>query len=965
MRAGGSMSHRSPFASVPAVVGSPQPQEPDESHETHEIAPALVGFLSLGGLYLLAVGSMLFAPEGTDVAAWWPVSGAAVALLVLAPRRNHWLLALGVAGATGLASFTGERSLETALGFGLANGAEALLVAWLVTRGREGRPSLRTMDDLWRFLLAALLGAVVAAAGIGLTVAYALDGSLTRTATTVGASHLASILLIAPLALRAGPSTVADRRPEALAQALLLLASVGLVFRPDQELSLTFAPLPLLLWAALRFGLRVVSFELVAVGVLTTALTAAGGGPFAAAAASGLTTEATAAALTQTFLVATALVALPLVVAVDQRRSALTQVAHSEELFHKSFSESFVGMLLLSLAPDGVRIRELNQTAADILGRPLDQFRDELLQPLLETRTSFKDVAEQMRSAELAGWREELWLTTEPGRRVAFAMSPMTAAGEEMMFSAQMMDVTDVYDATTRLRTEKDFTSAVLNTTACLIVVLDVEGRIAGLNPAGEKLSGRTEAEVLDKPLWGTLAPTSDQNRVRNFLDRTRPSRDTVAFESDLLTTEGERRRIVWSAAPLTNDTGRRTHVVLTGLDVTDERNVRSMTNHLLDVATSTAFIGVNLVGTITIFNAGAQELLGYSADEVTGQLQLEALHDPEQLARAAQRAGATSGFAVIVAGVGEGPQTRDWAYVRKDGSRVACVVTMSAVHDAFGTHIGYLAVARDMTDSQRSQKLLVETLEKEREATERLRDLDRAKSDFVSLVSHELRTPITSIIGYTEMLQDGAAGPVAPAQDRLLDAVRRNGERLIAMIEDLLTLSRIEAGTFTLEKRPVDLRSVFERAHETLEPMLVGRQLDLHFELPDHPVLVLGDSGQLERVVVNVLENAVKFTEDGGRVEWALTSDGGEAEIRVVDTGIGIPESEQPGLFSRFFRSSTAQERAIQGTGLGLTISQWIVHGHGGEIAIRSRPHVGTEVRVVLPVAQASPARYRLDAGP
>jgi signal transduction histidine kinase len=100
--------------------------------------------------------------------------------------------------------------------------------------------------------------------------------------------------------------------------------------------------------------------------------------------------------------------------------------------------------------------------------------------------------------------------------------------------------------------------------------------------------------------------------------------------------------------------------------------------------------------------------------------------------------------------------------------------------------------------------------------------------------------------------------------------------------------------------------------------------------------------------------------------VEWALTTSAGEAEIVVADTGIGIPEAEQPELFSRFFRSSNAQDRAIQGTGLGLTISQWIVHSHGGEISVRSRPRVGTEVRIVLPLTSApGQARYRLDAGP
>jgi PAS domain S-box-containing protein len=355
----------------------------------------------------------------------------------------------------------------------------------------------------------------------------------------------------------------------------------------------------------------------------------------------------------------------------------------------------------------------------------------------------------------------------------------------------------------------------------------------------------------------------------------------------------------------------------------------------------------------VTVFNRGAEELLGYPAEEVVGRLRIDALHEPGELRAAAAEAGTTADFAVLAAGADVQPQTRDWTYVRKDGSRVVCSVTVSAVRDAFDAHIGYLAVARDVTESRRNQQLLVETLAKEREAVERLRELDRAKSDFVSMVSHELRTPITSIVGYSEMLQEGAAGPVSSGQERLLDAVRRNGDRLIALIEDLLTLSRIEAGTFTLEKARLDLGTVMAAAEEALSPLLAGRRLDVRFTRPSHAVELEGDPAQLERVILNLVGNAVKFTEDGGHVTCALRTREDRAVLTVSDTGIGIPAEEQEELFRRFFRSSTAQERAIQGTGLGLSIVQSIVHSHGGQIAISSEHLVGTEVSVELPLVE------------
>jgi hypothetical protein len=149
---------------------------------------------------------------------------------------------------------------------------------------------------------------------------------------------------------------------------------------------------------------------------------------------------------------------------------------------------------------------------------------------------------------------------------------------------------------------------------------------------------------------------------------------------------------------------------------------------------------------------------------------------------------------------------------------------------------------------------------------------------------------------------------------------------------------------------RELDVREVVVAAREALEPVLSSRSLDVRFDLGTEPADVLGDAGQLERVVMNLLTNAIKFTEDGGSIALEVTQDGGAVRLQVIDSGIGIPEAEQGHLFSRFFRSSTARQRAIQGTGLGLSIVQSIVEGHGGRVELQSRHQVGTTVTVVLP---------------
>jgi two-component system phosphate regulon sensor histidine kinase PhoR len=166
------------------------------------------------------------------------------------------------------------------------------------------------------------------------------------------------------------------------------------------------------------------------------------------------------------------------------------------------------------------------------------------------------------------------------------------------------------------------------------------------------------------------------------------------------------------------------------------------------------------------------------------------------------------------------------------------------------------------------------------------------------------------------------------------------------------LTLSRIESGAFRVARLPVALVGVVHATLEELRPQAAARGVELVADVASDVPTVLGDSSQLERVLLNLLSNAIKFTIDGGRVVVRVRPSGTVVEVAVEDEGIGIPEAEQDRLFSRFFRSSTSQERAIQGTGLGLVIVKSIVEHHGGDIAVRSRPGLGTTFTIRLPAA-------------
>ena len=254
---------------------------------------------------------------------------------------------------------------------------------------------------------------------------------------------------------------------------------------------------------------------------------------------------------------------------------------------------------------------------------------------------------------------------------------------------------------------------------------------------------------------------------------------------------------------------------------------------------------------------------------------------------------------------------------------------------------------------------------EAENGLVKQLKGLNATKSDFFATVSHELRAPLTSIEGYLEMLRDEDAGPVTAAQERMLEAVGRNAVRLRNLFEDLFTLSKVESGAFQAVLRPVNLLDVVRDAAQVLQPSVAGTGLTLTVTCADERLIVNGDVSQLDRVVMNLLSNAAKFTPPGGRIELAVARDGDTAVLSVADTGIGIPEKDKRALFGRFFRASNAVRRSIAGTGLGLAIVSSIVAEHGGDVAVHSTEGVGTTFTVRLPLLPAEALVAELSTGP
>ena len=253
-------------------------------------------------------------------------------------------------------------------------------------------------------------------------------------------------------------------------------------------------------------------------------------------------------------------------------------------------------------------------------------------------------------------------------------------------------------------------------------------------------------------------------------------------------------------------------------------------------------------------------------------------------------------------------------------------------VRNSAGEVTGAVAVLRDVTE---------------------LRQTERLRREITANVSHELRTPLTSIKGFAETLLDGAMREEETAR-RFPSIINSEADRLVKLVDDLLDLSLLESKRVTLAPKPVDVGGLVTHTVDKLRPIAAHSQLTLVQSAPPG-IVVFADADRLEQVLTNLVDNALKYTPPGGRVEVQVAAVSGEVEVVVNDTGKGIRPEDLPHVFERFYRSDRSRTRGSGGTGLGLAIAKHIVEAHGGRISVSSRPNEGTTFTVTIPMSSGA----------
>lgn len=232
------------------------------------------------------------------------------------------------------------------------------------------------------------------------------------------------------------------------------------------------------------------------------------------------------------------------------------------------------------------------------------------------------------------------------------------------------------------------------------------------------------------------------------------------------------------------------------------------------------------------------------------------------------------------------------------------------------------------------------------------LKRLEEIRKDFVANVSHELRTPISSIKGYAETLLDGKVDSEATAKE-FLNIIYQDTNRLANLIDDLLDLSKIESGKMTMELKALDIAPIVKRCKNVLSNLSKEKSLSIEVDIPNDLPKVKGDEKRLSQVFLNLLDNAIKYTPEGGSVTVRASRKDDVVRIDISDTGIGIPDKDLPRIFERFYRVDKARSRELGGTGLGLSIVKHIVQAHSGQVWVESTPGHGSIFSFTIPVAQ------------
>ena len=511
------------------------------------------------------------------------------------------------------------------------------------------------------------------------------------------------------------------------------------------------------------------------------------------------------------------------------------------------------------------------------------------------------------------------------------------------------------------LKRERNFVAATLDTADALVVVLDPQGRIVRFNQTCERITGYTFVEVKDSHFWDLFLTPEEMEPVKAIFERVLAGEFPHKNENHWSVRDGSRRLIAWSNTALLDDEQAIEYIVGTGIDITERKRAeealakeRNLLRTLTDNLPDRIFVKDVEGRFVTANTAYLQTLGAESLEAVIGKTDFDFLPRPAaQKQSAVEQALIRSGQPLL--NQVEQLETHQWFLTSKIPLR-----------NRHGLIEGLVGISRDITDLKEGEVEL-------QQAKEAAEAANRAKSTFLANMSHEFRTPLNAIIGYSEMLQEEAEdlGQVDFIPD--LQKINTAGSHLLDLINEILDLSKIEAGKMDLYLESFDVPTLIDNVIITIYPLVEKSSNTLQVDGIDRVGAMYADLAKVRQILLNLLSNAAKFTEQGmitltiarepsselQRADGQDSFFGGEAPgsnrawvtFRVADTGIGMSREQIENLFKPFTQADSSTTRKYGGTGLGLTISRRFCQMMGGDITITSEPGRGATFTVYLPL--------------
>ncbi len=510
-----------------------------------------------------------------------------------------------------------------------------------------------------------------------------------------------------------------------------------------------------------------------------------------------------------------------------------------------------------------------------------------------------------------------------------------------------LYDITKEREMEQEISTTKEYLESLINSMNEGLAVINRDYVVTDVNPVICRMLGLPREEIIGRLCHEIFHASQEVCRwpevpcsVKGVFEDGRPSTALHIHTGK----DGKRAYVEVNASPLRDKEGRIVQAIQIYHDVTERVELQNKVSETRDFLNNViesspdSIITADLEGKIMSFSRGAEEILGYRAEEVIGR-SVEDLYPPEV---AEER---RAWIARLLEGKGIRNQRARWA--GKDGRERDINLSISLLRDKEGLAIGTVGIAKDITKEVQAEERL-------REAYEQLKELDAMKDEFLATVSHELCTPLTAILGSIELFNDDTKN-LTPEQKEFISILGTESRRLNDLIGNLLDVARSEDKMSKLKEQTFldfSLNDLIEEVLLEVRPLAERQRVVVERALEPLP-RVLGEREELKRVLTNLLGNAIKFNNPGGKIFLEGMCRNGFIEVSVRDTGIGIGKEDIKRIFTKFYRVDTGTTRRHGGTGLGLAISKKIIQAHGGDIWAESEPGKGSKFTFVLPVTR------------